>query len=888
MLVPVTYDLALVKTANATLVTQVSTITYSITVANQGNVPSGAFVVTDTVPDGLAFSGSTTGGVSVSGSPDLVTFAGINLAPGASRTYTWTATVTDVTKRPYRNVAEISDDSSEEIYNVTDTDSTPDTNVANDGDYGPRGDPSSIDGTTIADSGVRGGDPQDDADVADVDLEQLRYDLALAKTVGAPTVAFDGTITFTVTIQNQGNLDSKQIEVTDWIPDGLTVVNAGDGVVDVAGTTLTWTIADIGAGATITKVFTASVTDITKRPFRNIAEITADGADFYDIEVNGNIVDVEDADSVPDTDRSNDGTYGPVTNGGAIDNVGSNAIGSAGLGSDVSDDADIADVDVLVTYDLTLVKTGPATISPLGTATFTILVKNQGNVPSGPYSVIDWVPGGMEVVRASDGGDRSDPRVSVTWSNLPSLAPGVTETLTVSMLIVDITRRPFVNTSEITADSADLYDVLPASAGPGRPSTPAVDIEDADSVPDSTISNDTLVDQTVLPADQFNDPDVDEDDHDVAPLTTDVVYDLALIKTVDSSSIAYNGTATFSITIVNQGTVNSGSFTVVDTLPAGTAFVSASDGGVTGSGESVVTWTLSSLPAGESRIVTVVVRPVDLTKRPYRNVAEITQDSAAIYSTPTVTVSDADSVPGDVGTSAADNTVVTEAGVGGDTGFDDEDIAVFDVPVVYDLALVKIVTPGQLYKLGGAINYTIEVKNQGTVPSGLVSVQDVIPTGMSFLTASDGGVVIAGAVFWTDVPSIAPGAIKVLSLQLRLDDLTQPGYRNVAEITADGSSSYSTPTVVVTDKDSTPDANPNNDPVIDNDDVNVDSIPGDEDDHDIAMLDLLKVDIDNRAPVPVTQLPRTGSDVGSMLALAAGLIGLGVLLRSRRRRPARV
>jgi uncharacterized repeat protein (TIGR01451 family)/LPXTG-motif cell wall-anchored protein len=888
VLVPVNYDLALVKTANATLVTQVSTITYSITVQNQGNVPSGDFVVTDTVPAGLAFAASATG-VLVAGDPALVTFAGTNLAPGASRTYTWTATVSDVTLRPYRNVAEISDDSSAELYNVTDSDSTPDTNVDNDGDYGPRGTPSDIDGTSIADSGVRGGDPQDDADIADVDLEDLRYDLALAKTVGSPTVAYDGTITYTVTIQNQGNLDSQEIVVTDWIPAGLVVANAGGGTVSGDGTTLTWTIANIPAGESVQRTFTATVADITKRPFRNIAEITQDGADFYDIGVNGNIVDVEDFDSVPDTDRANDGTYGPVMNPGGIDNVGSNAVGSAGLGDDPEDDADIADVDIDVIYDLALVKTGPATVAPLGSVVFTVQVRNQGNVPSGPYSITDTVPEGMEIVSASDGGVFADPQLSVTWTDLPSLAPGATDSVTVTMRIVDITKRPFLNISEISADGADLYDVPVVPDGPGRPSTPAADVEDDDSIPDVVTNNDTVIDQTVLPTDRFNDPAVDEDDHDVAPLTTDVVYDLALIKTVDASSVAYNGTATFTIRIANQGTVGSGNFTVVDNLPAGTEFVSASDGGVVSNGGTVVTWTLSSLAAGATRDITVVVRPVDLTKRPFRNVAEITADSAASYSTPTETVTDADSVPGDTATSSADNTQVSEAGVGSDVGHDDEDIAVFDVPVVYDLALVKIVNPGQLYRLGGPIVYTLHIKNQGTVPSGLYSVQDVIPAGMSFISASDGGVVVAGAIFWTDLPSIAPGEVKELSLQLRLDSLLLQNYRNVAEITSDSSTTYNTPTVTVTDKDSTPDSDPSNDPIVDNDDVNVDSIPGDEDDHDIADLDLLKIIIDNRAPV-VTPLPRTGGEIGSVLLAAGGLVMLGLLLvgRTRRRRPAAV
>ena len=879
----VVFDLALTKTANATLVTQVSTITYTLTVQNQGTVDSGSYVITDTVPAGLGFASSADGGVLSPGTPDLVTFTMPNLAASATTAVTWTANVTDVTLRPYRNVAEISDDSATELYGITDVDSTPDTDVANDGNYGPRGTPSDIDGTSIADAGTRGGDPQDDADIADVDLQALRYDLALAKTVASPTVAADGLISYTITIQNQGNLDSQQVTVTDWIPSGLTVVNAGGGSTAVDGT-ISWAIANIPAGETITRTFTATVNDIRLRPYRNIAEITEDGADFYDISVPGNIVDVEDADSTPDTDRTNDGTYGPVMNPGAIDNVGSNAVGSAGLGSDPSDDADIADVDVPVTYDLALVKTGPASISPLGTATFTVTVRNQGNVPSGPFDVIDWVPAGMEAIAASNGGSLAAPRTQVTWTALASLNPGASLSLTVNMRIVDLTRRPFVNTSEITADSADLYDVAALPDTPGRPATPAVDVEDADSAPDAVINNDTLIDQTVIPADQFNDPDVDQDDHDIAALTTDVVYDLALIKTVDSSTIAYDGTATFTVTIANQGNVPSGSFTVVDTLPAGTAYVASSDGGVTSNGDTVVTWVLASIEPGASKSVTVSVRPVDLTKRPFRNVADITVDSASTYNTDTQTVTDADSVPSDTATSDADNTQLSDAGTGSDSGFDDEDVAVFDVPVVYDLALVKLIAAGQTYKLGLPITYTIQVKNQGNVPSGVYSVQDVVPTGMSFVSASDGGAVVAGVVLWNGLPSLAPGEIKSLTLQLRLDDLTQSSYRNIAEITSDSSTTYSTPTTPVMDKDSTPDPDPNNDPTVDNDDVNRDSVPGDEDDHDIATLDVTKITIDNRTPT--VKLPTTGGTVLATLLIAAGLVCGGVLLAARRRRPA--
>ncbi|MEK7423530.1 MAG: SdrD B-like domain-containing protein [Actinomycetota bacterium] len=876
----ITYDLALAKVADATLVTQTDTITYTITVQNQGNVRSGAFVVTDTVPEGLAFAGSADGGVFVDANPDLVTFAGTDLAPGALRSYTWTATVADLTKRPYRNVAEISDDSALELYATIDTDSTPDTTTTNDGAYGPAGTPSPIDSITVADAGVRGGDPQDDADIADVDLDDLRYDLALAKTVAAAATTFDGLITFTITVQNQGNLDSRQVQVTDWIPQGLAVVSL-DGATDNGDGTVTWTLPNVAVGATLTRLLTVRVVDTSRRPFRNIAEITADGADFYDVTA-GNVVDVEDLDSTPDADRANDGTYGPVMAAGGIDNTEPNAVGQAGAGPDPEDDADIADVDLQVLYDLTLVKTGPASIDPAGVARFTVTILNQGNVPSGTFTVTDEVPAGLVAVSASNGGDLTDATARVVWTGLPSLAPGATTTLTVDMRITDLSRRPFTNIAEITADGADAYDVAAVPDAPGRPATPAADVEDDDSITDADVANDVMVDQVSLPATQRNNALVDEDDHDIAVLDADVVYDLALVKTVASPLVAPDGTAVFAITVANQGTVASRTFTVVDTLPAGTAFVSADNGGAADASGTTVTWNLPSLAAGASTTVTLTLRPTDLGRRPYRNVAEITADGAAGYSTLADPVSDSDSTPGDPGTSSADSTSIAEAGAGIDSGFDDEDVAGFDVLLTYDLALIKNVVPGQNYQRGNPITYEIQVKNQGNVASNRYSVQDVIPGGMSFVSATSGGSFVAGTVFWTDLPSLAPGQIATLTLQLRLDDVTRAQYRNVAEISRDGSSQYSTPAVTVADEDSTPNDNPNDDPVLDATNVNVDTTAGDEDDHDIAVLDTAAIAADNSAPENPT-LPVTGAQLATMLLAAIASLGSGLLLSSPRR-----
>lgn len=125
------------------------------------------------------------------------------------------------------------------------------------------------------------------------------------------------------------------------------------------------------------------------------------------------------------------------------------------------------------------------------------------------------------------------------------------------------------------------------------------------------------------------------------------------------------------------------------------------------------------------------------------------------------------------------------------------------------------------------------------MPSGSYSVNDVIPAGMSLSAPSRGRQRDQGvSVVWTDLPSLTPLTTTVLTLQLRLDDVTLPSYVNTAEISADSADDYSTPADPVTDDDSRPDDDTTNDDVIDTDDVDIDVLFGDEDDHDIAALDM--------------------------------------------------
>jgi uncharacterized repeat protein (TIGR01451 family) len=98
-------------------------------------------------------------------------------------------------------------------------------------------------------------------------------DLGITKTVNNPTPAAGGTVTFTITVTNNGPNNATGVVVTDLLPTGLTYVSDdGAGAYDPVITGL-WTIGALanGASATLHITVTADSTD----PIDNVAEITA-------------------------------------------------------------------------------------------------------------------------------------------------------------------------------------------------------------------------------------------------------------------------------------------------------------------------------------------------------------------------------------------------------------------------------------------------------------------------------------------------------------------------------------------------------------------------------------------------------------------------------------
>ena len=162
----------------------------------------------------------------------------------------------------------------------------------------------------------------------------------------------------------------------------------------------------------------------------------------------------------------------------------------------------------------------------------------------------------------------------VVW-DITNLSVGEITTLT---LVAQIDTLPLsgtiTNTAEITDDS-----------GVDDDSDPTDGSEGTDSIDDNDVTNDNDVG--------------DEDDSDFAVIDPVYEYDLALIKSADTSiPYARGSTIIFEILVMNQGDMVSGDYIVEDVLPPELNFVSASptaasDPGVGNTGS--VRWSDSGL-----------------------------------------------------------------------------------------------------------------------------------------------------------------------------------------------------------------------------------------------------------------------------------------------------
>ena len=426
-------------------------------------------------------------------------------------------------------------------------------------------------------------------------------DLSITKT-GSATVNANGTITYSLTVANAGPASASGLSMLDTLPAGVTFVSAagvGWACVNAANVSVTCTSASLASGSTAAVITVTVTAPLQGGTATNTASITA---------------------TTPDPNPANNTASASTT--------------------------------VTAQADLAIVKTGPASVVAASNLTYSLAVTNAGPSDAASLSVTDTLPAGVTFVSASGTGwvCTNNLNVSVACTRL-ALATG-------------------------TAAPAISVTVTAPPQGTSLSNTASVTSATADPVIANNTSNAT---STVVAS-----------------------ADLTLLKSGPGSVVA-GSTVSYTLTASNVGPSDAANLTVVDTLPAGVSFVSATGTGwvCTNNLDVSVTCTRPALGAG----VTAPVITILVTAPPQ---ATTLTNTAAVSSTTF------DPNPGN-NTALASTTVTASA----------------------NLALVK---SGPVSVVAGTnLSYALTVSNAGPSDAASLSVTDALPSGVTFVSASGPG-----------------------------------------------------------------------------------------------------------------------------------------------------
>ena len=350
-------DLAVSKTLDDATVNKGDTVEFTVEVTNNGPDTATNVAVAEALGDGLSFQDASPSQGSYDESSDTYDVGALD--NGATATLTVTATV----------------ESTENITNVaTATSDTPDPDESNNED-------SATPSPQVA-------------------------DLSLTKTVNESSPALGDNVAYTLTLANDGPNMATGVEVTDALPDGLSLVSAdpATGSHDSG----VWTVSELAAGEEATLTLTATVEN--QGDVANTAEVTAS--------------DQFDPDSTPGNNEP-----------GEDDQASTTVSGQA------------ADLVVTKTVDDSEVTVGDD-------VTFTVEVTNNGPNTARNVVVDETLPDGLTFVSTSPSQGSYDEADSSY--DVGNLASGETATLELTATIEDTT--DLENVATATSDTPDPDD----------------------------------------------------------------------------------------------------------------------------------------------------------------------------------------------------------------------------------------------------------------------------------------------------------------------------------------------------------------------------------------------------------------------------------------------
>ena len=421
------------------------------------------------------------------------------------------------------------------------------------------------------------------------------YDLALIKllsTTGA--IAQGDDVTFKVMVKNQGDITADAYTVRDIIPDGMSLATAtpaqpwvdkGNGVFELEETT------PLAPGATRSYDIILTLDDASLNTYVNGAEIAVDDGDDSDstpgdystdpvidrenpsdIDIDDDPNDEDDSDiailtlnTPPTTTTTAPGATtttaapgtttttapGATTTTAAPGTTTTTAPGAttttAAPGTTTTTAPGATTTTAKPVYDLALIKlvasSGP--YSEGDDVTYSIMVKNQGDVTANQFTVRDIAPDGMSLKVTSPAQAWTEKAAGVyEIVDTTPLAAGQTRTYDIVLTLDDATLGAYSNGAEIATDDGDDDDSQPGD-----------------------IDGDPIVDRT-NPSDIDLDDPTDEDDSDIAVITVTPPATTTTTQAGATTTTSSPGSTT-TISMPSTTTTTVAGATTTTTAPAG-------------------------------------------------------------------------------------------------------------------------------------------------------------------------------------------------------------------------------------------------------------------------------------------------------------------------------
>jgi uncharacterized repeat protein (TIGR01451 family)/fimbrial isopeptide formation D2 family protein len=261
-----------------------------------------------------------------------------------------------------------------------------------------------------------------------------------------------------------------------------------------------------------------------------------------------------------------------------------------------------------------------------------------------------------------------------------------------------------------------------------------------------SIANTVLAESTETPGHPATpDPEPNNNSHSVEVMAQPSA-DLELVKTALSPEVLHGQQAVFSLLATNKGPSDAVEAKIVDMLPAGLEYVSATGATCAAVGQEV-TCTLGAMAAGTSQTVMLTTQPAGLGS--YTN-------SAVVSST----------TPDPESHNNASEAAIT-------------------VLPAADLSLEKTVTPTTV-QLPGEVVYTLVVANHGPDPAQAVVLTDPLPAGETYIS-DDAGCTVVGQVVTCQLGELADQATHTIQLHVGVGvgvSLSEQTVTNTAEVTS--------------------------------------------------------------------------------------------------------